>query len=455
MKESFDYDLLVIGGGSGGVRAARMAASFGVRTAIVESAKLGGTCVHRGCVPKKLYVYASHYGEGFHDARAFGWAGTAPSFSWQALQNNKDKEVHRLERLYKKMLEDAGVTIFFDRACLRDEHSVDLEGTAAHQRLRRVTAKNILLATGSRPFVPDFPGKHLVSTSDDIFAQPALPSRIITIGGGYIAVEFAGIFASLGCKSTLVYRGDMFLGRFDSSIATFLKAEMEKKGVKLRFQSEVVCIQRSKDHSLQLVLDRGEQLEADQILCATGRTANTAALGLTKAGLEQDERANIKVDAGFRTNLPSVYALGDVIGRIQLTPVAIAEAMCFVERTFLGKEDKEMDYAFVPTAVFSQPSIGSVGLSEEEAKKRCANIRVYKSAFRSLKYSLGDKPEKCLIKMLVDEDSDRVVGAHMIGPEAGEIIQGIAVALKMGASKKVFDSVVGVHPTLAEEFVSL
>lgn len=455
----YEYDLFVIGAGSGGIRAARSAAKEGARVGIAESNRLGGTCVNRGCVPKKLYVYSSHYQDDFKDSQAYGWSFKQPHFDWEKLQKNKDQELQRLNEVYASLLEESGVDIFYAQACLIDDHTIELEEIErpvfSQDLPQRVHSQKILIATGSRPFVPDFPGRQYVSDSNHVFSQEKLPQRALVVGGGYIALEFASIFTGMGVKTELVYRGELFLVRFDSGIRKFLQKEMQKKNLKLRFQSQVEKIEKEKDASLRVFLDTGEELCTDQVLYATGRIANTKNSGLKDIGVALDQKGNVKVDSNFCTNIPSIYALGDAIGRVQLTPVALAEAAHFVRSQIRGEKLGNMSYEHIPTAVFSQPSIGSVGLSEEEAREKYKDLRVYESEFRTLKHSLSKNTEASFIKLVVRKDDDRVLGAHLVGPEAGEIIQGLAIALKAGATKEDFDSCIAVHPTMAEEFVSL
>ena len=455
MKTSvYDFDLFVVGGGSGGVRAARYAAKSGARVGLAESGQLGGTCVNRGCVPKKLYVYSSHYSEDFADSKGYGWESTKPQFSWHVLQKNKDKEIGRLNQVYAKLLEEAGVKVFYAHASLVDRHSLELQD-AAGLGCKRVTAERILIASGSTPFVPFLPGREYVCNSDDIFMQKELPKKIAVLGGGYIAVEFAGIFSSLGCQTTLLYRGDLFLRGFDESIRCFFQEEMQKKGVDLRFKKQVEKIQKEKDGSLCLFLNDGKKLGVDQAVSAMGRVSNTKGMKLEDAGITLDSSGNIPVDSQFCTNADSIYALGDVIGRVRLTPVAIAEAVYFVRTVFQKEKLPPFNYKCIPTAVFSQPSIGTVGLSEEEAKKEHKDVHVYESSFKELKHTLSGRQERTLIKLIVEGKDGRVLGAHIVGAESGEIIQGLAIALKAGAEKKDFDNTIGVHPTRSEEFVSL
>lgn len=443
----FDFDLFVIGAGSGGVRAARMAAAKGVRVAVAEDRYLGGTCVNVGCVPKKLYAYAAHYGEDFVDARGFGWSSGEPEFEWATLRDNKRQEIERLNGIYRNLLTNAGCTLIDGRATLVDAHTVAVGE-------RRYRAERILLATGGWPFVPDFPGREHVITSNDVFDLPTFPKRMLVVGGGYIAVEFAGIFAGLGATTHQVYRRELFLRGFDREVREFVADEMRKKHVDLRFNSDVERIDRQADGSLLVTLVGGETLVVDCVLYATGREPNVAGLGLENVGVRQRDNGALIVDDCFCTDEPSIYALGDVTDRVQLTPVALAEGMALVEHLY-GDGNRKVDYELIPTAVFCQPNIGTVGLTEEQARERYGDIDVYSSNFRALKHTLSGSDERTLMKMLVDPGSDRVVGVHMVGADAGEIIQGIAVALKAGATKAVFDATIGIHPTAAEEFVTM
>ncbi len=454
----YDYDLFVVGAGSGGVRVARRAARAGIKVGIAEASAFGGTCVNKGCIPKKLYVYSSHYQEDFIDSKGYGWETNdgkpSDKFSWKVLQQNKNQEILRLNGIYRNLLADAGVQIFYAKASLLDEHTLDLQDVV-DQSHRKISSEKILIVTGSLPKIPSIPGEEYLSSSDHIFFQEKLPERIVILGGGYIAVEFAGIFSSLGVETKLLYRGDLFLRGFDGSIRRFFYEEMQKKGISLHFQTSLLAVKKQKNNSLLLSLEDGSSITTDQVLSATGRTANTKGIGLERVGVEMNSNNSLKVDEQFCTNIPSVYALGDVIGRIQLTPVAIAEAMYFVRTTILKEKIRPFSYENIPTTIFSQPSIGTVGLSEEEAKKRDYNVKVYKNNFQELKHTLSGRSERSLVKLIVDGEEGRVLGAHMVGREAGEIIQGIAVALKAGATKKDFDDTIGVHPTCAEEFVTL
>ncbi|MDX1383471.1 MAG: glutathione-disulfide reductase [Thermoanaerobaculia bacterium] len=439
-------DLFVIGAGSGGVRAARMAAAAGATVAIAEEARLGGTCVNVGCVPKKLLVYAAHFRDEVEDAAGFGWRATLPPFDWPTLIHNKDAEIERLNGIYRRLLLDAGVRILAGRARLdaRDRVVVGSE---------TVTAARVLLATGGRPRRPDIPGAELGLVSDDVFALASQPRRIVIVGGGYIAVEFAGVFEGLGSEVTLVYRGDRILRGFDTDLRDGLTEALLGRGIELRTERHVAALRRAAD-GIVATLDDGAVVEADAVLFAIGRDPNTSGIGLDAAGVELDAGGAIRVDALSETSAPGIYAIGDCTDRMNLTPVAIAEAMAFVDTVYRDRP-RGMDYENVPTAVFSQPCLATVGLTEGDARERLGAVDVYRSRFRPLKATLSGSTERTLVKLVVDRASDRVVGAHMLGPDAAEIIQGIAVAIKAGASKAEFDATVGIHPTTAEEFVTL
>ncbi|MBV1786481.1 glutathione-disulfide reductase [Marinobacterium sp. D7] len=443
----FDYELFVIGAGSGGVRAGRMAAAKGVRVAIAEDLYLGGTCVNVGCVPKKLYVYASHYAESFHEARGFGLLAEDVSFDWSVLRDHKKSEIARLNGIYGNLLRNSGCDIIDGRARISGAHSVEVAG-------KTYTTERILVATGGWPFIPEFPGSEYAISSNEVFDLEQFPKRVIVVGGGYIAVEFAGIFAGLGAHTELLYRGDMILRGFDNEVREFTAQEIAKKGVKLNLNADIVKIEKLGDGALAAELADGRVLEADQILYATGRTPKTQGLGLEQIGVELSKSGAVVVNDNFQSSVPSVYAIGDVIDRVQLTPVALAEGMALVRHLY-ADGDARVDYELIPTAVFCQPNIGTVGLSEEQAAERYAKVDVYRSEFRALKHTISGSDERTLMKMIVDSETDRVLGVHMVGAEAGEIIQGIAVALKAGATKAVFDSTIGIHPTAAEEFVTM
>jgi glutathione reductase (NADPH) len=441
-----DYDLFVIGAGSGGVRAARMAAGFGARVAVAEDRYMGGTCVNVGCVPKKLYVYASEFGKSFQDARGFGWDSSRPAFIWETLRDNKKTEISRLNAIYRNLLSGVEADLIDGTGHIIDAHTVAVGE-------QRYTAQHILIATGGWPHIPEFPGSEHAISSNEIFDLDSFPQRLVIVGGGYIAVEFAGIFNGLGAQVTQLYRGPLFLRGFDSDIRTHAAQEIAKAGVDLRFETNVEAISQGAD-SLRVELTDGSILEADAVLYATGRKANLQDLGLENVHVELSEFGTIVVDDEFRTSEPSIFALGDVTGGMELTPVALAEGMSFARRQFGGMET-EVDYDFIPTAVFCQPNIGTVGFTEDEARAKFGHIRLFKSTFRPMKHTLGGRDEKTFMKLIVDKASDRVVGVHMMGPDAGEIMQGIAIALRAGATKATFDSTIGIHPTAAEEFVTM
>ena len=456
---AYDYDLFVIGAGSGGVRAARVSAALGAKVAIAEERYLGGTCVNVGCVPKKLFVYGAHFGEDFDDARNFGWRSEAAAFDWRTLRDNKTREVERLGALYRRLLEDSGVALFGARASIVGAPGAPVVRVDG----RTVTARHILVATGSWPRVPEFPGSDLVITSNEAFHLPRFPARALVLGGGYIAVEFAGIFAGLGARTILAYRGDLLLRGFDEGVRRLVVEEMRERGVDVRMPARIAAVELiGRGPARRCVFTDGTAVEVDLVLAATGRAPASDALGLESAGVRLAADGAIPVDDQYRTNVPRILAVGDVIGRAQLTPVAIAEGACVAHNLFGGKEERgemgemrRVDYATIPTAVFCQPNIGSVGPTEAAAKRRIANLRVYESIFRPLKHTLSGRRERSLTKLLVDGDSDRVVAAHMCGADAGEIIQGVAVAINAGATKRHFDATIAIHPTAAEEFVTM
>ena len=445
----YDYDLFVIGAGSGGVRAARFSANYGARVAIAEDLFMGGTCVNVGCIPKKLFVYAAHFHEDFADSAAYGWtAGAAGDrgFDWRTLVDNKDTEISRLNGIYERLLGNAGVEIVNGRATLVDAHTVAVNG-------KQYTAENILVATGGWPVVPDIPGKEHVVTSTEAFYLEELPKRAIIVGGGYIAVEFSGIFNGVGVDTTLMYRGPLFMRGFDSDVRTHLADEMSKKGVDIRFSTNIASIEKTAS-GLVATCEDGSTVEADLIMYATGRAPKVAGLGLEELGVALADNGAVIVDDYFKSSVESIYAIGDVIDRMQLTPVALAEGMA-VAKTLFHDEPTKANYEHIATAVFSQPPVGTVGLTEEEARERHGDVAIFKSTFRALKHTLTGRDEQTLMKMIVDKQTDRVLGVHMVGADAGEILQGIAVALKAGATKAVFDSTIGIHPTSAEEFVTM
>lgn len=444
-----EFDLFVIGAGSGGVRAARFAAQYGAKVAVAESRYLGGTCVNVGCVPKKLLVYGSHYGEDFEQAAHYGWQVEDARFDWATLIENKNHEIARLNEVYRQLLDGAGVRILEGHARIIDSNTVEVSG-------ERYRVKQLLIATGSWPQRPDIPGAELGITSNEAFFLPALPRRVVVVGGGYIAVEFAGIFRGCGAKVRLVHRGELFLRGFDGGLREQLRTELSQKGIALDFGVSPTRLDRCADGSLTVTLDDGRVLEADCVLFATGRRPMLDGLGLENLPpLARDARGYLQVDDAYRTNVPSVSAIGDVIGRVALTPVALAEGMALARRLFKPEHFRPVDYDGIPTAVFSQPNLATVGLSEEAARAAGHRLRIFESRFRPMKLTLTDSAERCYLKLVVDADSDRVLGCHLLGPEAGEIIQGLAVALKAGATKRIFDDTLGIHPTLAEEFVTM
>ena len=449
--QTFDFDLFVIGGGSGGVRAARMAGQRGARVGLAEAADMGGTCVNVGCIPKKLYSYAAHFAESFEESHGFGWDGAAPTFNWETLKTNRAKEIKRLNSIYDQLLTGAGVKVITGWAKLVDAHTVDVDG-------QRVTAKNILIATGGKASVPDIEGKEHVSTSDDMFDLSPFPKRLLVVGAGYIACEFASIFNGLGAHVTQVHRGDKVLTGFDDDVRSFIAAEMAKAGVQFKFKTEVEAVSKQPDGLHVRFKGSDQTVVVDTVLSATGRVANVSGLGLGAISVDLSPAGAIKVDEQYQTSVPSIYALGDVTARVQLTPVALGEAMVFVDHLFgpaAGKASRSMSYDFIPTAVFSHPNIGTVGFSEEAARKEFGNVTVYRSDFKALKHTLSGSTERTLMKLIVDEATDRVVGLHMVGADAGEVVQGFAVAMKAGATKAIFDSTIGIHPTAAEEFVTM
>ncbi|MGH8688511.1 MAG: glutathione-disulfide reductase [Burkholderiales bacterium] len=439
----FDFDLFTIGGGSGGVRASRFAATYGARVAVAEPGRFGGTCVNVGCIPKKLFAYAAHYREDIEVARSFGWTTGEPRFDWRTLLANKDREIARLNGVYESALVKAGVRILRSRATLVDAHTVEAGG-------RRYTAKHILVATGSWPQMPGIPGRELAITSNEAFSLAELPRRALVVGGGYIALEFASIFNGLGVRTTLAYRGPRLLRGFDDDVRERIGEEMRRKGVDVRLESNPAKLAPG----IRVTYEDGATQDVDLVMFATGRKPNTAGLGLEAAGVRLDAVGQVAVDAYSKSSVDSIHAIGDVTHRMNLTPVATAEGM-WLARTLFRGEPTPVDHANVPTAVFSDPNVATVGLSEEAARRSHAAVEVYKSSFRALKLSLGAGEERTFMKLVVDAGSQRVLGAHMIGPDAGEVIQGIAIAVKLGATKAQFDATIGIHPTAAEEFVTM
>ena len=445
---AYDFDLYVIGAGSGGVRAARFAAGFGAKVAVAESRYLGGTCVNVGCVPKKLLVYGAHFADDFEHASGFGWTPGEATFDWATLIANKDREINRLNGIYRNLLVNSGVALHEGHAKIVDPHTVEING-------ERHSAKHILIATGGWPVVPDIPGREHAISSNEAFFLKELPKRVLVVGGGYIAVEFAGIFQGLGAQTTLLYRGDLFLRGFDGAVRKHLQEELSKRGMDLQFNAGIERIEKLADGSLQATLTDGRELAADCVFYATGRRPMLDNLGLENTGVKLDAKGFVVVDELYQTTEPSILALGDVIGRVQLTPVALAEGMAVARRLFKPEQYHPVDYKMIATAVFSTPNIGTVGLSEEEARKAGFDVVVFESRFRPMKLTLTESQERTLMKLVVDGKTDKILGCHMVGPDAGEIVQGLAIALKAGATKRHFDETIGVHPTAAEEFVTM
>ena len=442
----YDYDLFVIGAGSGGVRAARMSGGFGAKVAIAEDRYLGGTCVNVGCIPKKLFVYAAHYAEDFHDAAGYGWQVSEPVFDWNTLLKNKNNEISRLNGIYENLLKRNNVVLYNGRAVLAGPNTVRING-------KSISAERILVATGGWPHIPDIPGREHVISSNEAFFLETLPASVVIVGGGYIAVEFAGIFHGLGVDTTLVYRRDLFLRGFDGEMREFLAEQMRAKGINLLFNTRIGAIERRDGRYLVSSPD-AETMTTDLILYATGRRPNTTDLGLETAGVKLNDKGAVVVDDEYRSSVPSIYAIGDVTDRMNLTPVATAEGTALANNLF-NNQSRRVDYRDIPTCIFSQPNLGTVGLTEEQARQEYSNVDIYKSRFTSLKHTLTGNSDKTLMKMIVDRDSDRVLGVHMVGADAGEIIQGIGIALKAGATKATFDATIGIHPTAAEEFVTM
>ncbi|MBM10061.1 MAG: glutathione-disulfide reductase [Magnetovibrio sp.] len=442
----YDYDLIVIGAGSGGVRASRFASlKYGKRVAVVEKNRVGGTCVMRGCVPKKLLVYGAHFAETFQDAQGYGWSYHNVDFSWSKLIEAKETELNRLEMVYHRLLKDAGVDELMGTGTLIDAHTVDVDGT-------KFTAEHILLAMGGWPRMPDIPGISNVITSNEALELEELPKQIAIVGGGYIAVEFAGIFNALGVDVRLIIRRENVLRGFDSEVCATLRDEMTKKGIDIISERKVISIaQNNKKVALQL--DQGDQVDSDLVMYATGRRPNTANLGLEEVGVKLSDKGAIIVDAYSNTAIDSIYAIGDATDRINLTPVALHEGMAVTQTLYEGTPTA-VDYTNVPSAVFSQPPVCSVGMTESEARQQ-NDIDVYKSNFKPMLHTLSGRDERTMMKLIVARQSDKVLGVHMVGPDAPEVIQGFAVALKSGATKAQFDATIGIHPTAAEEFVTM
>lgn len=444
---AFDYDLFVIGAGSGGVRASRIAASLGARVAVAEERYFGGTCVNVGCVPKKLFSYAAHFADDFADSRGFGWNATRPDFDWSTLVKNKDNEIKRLNGIYKSLLDQAGVTVYQSRARISGPNTVQVDG-------QEVRAQYILIAVGGWPWKPDYPGHEHAITSNEVFYLERLPEAIVIQGGGYIAVEFASIFARLGCDTTLLYRGERLLRGFDDEVRQFITAQLQHD-MNVILQDDIASVVKdNQNNKLKISLKSGTELVADQVMAATGRRAMTEDLGLNTVAVQTRSNGSIVVDAQFRTGEDSIYAVGDVIDRLQLTPVALAEGE-FVARSLFSKGKAAPDYNNVATAVFCHPNLATVGLSEEQALAAGKNLDIYVTATRPLKHTLSGRDERAFIKLVVERETDRVLGVHIVAQDAGELVQGFAVALNCGATKADFDRTIGIHPTLAEEVVTM
>lgn len=444
---AYDFDLFVIGAGSGGVRASRMAAGFGAKVAVAEDTFLGGTCVNVGCVPKKLFVYGSHVAEEVHGAAGYGWRIPSAEFDWPTLRDNKTREIQRLNGIYRNMLINAGVTLLDGRATIVDPHTVAVNG-------QQYSAERILVATGGWPKIPDIPGAEHMISSNEAFYLDTFPQRVVVLGGGYIAVEFAGIFNGLGADTELVYRGPLFLRGFDQEVREFTAKEVAQKGVKLSFNTNIERIDKLASGEFKVQLTDGSERVVDCVMAATGRAPKTAGLGLENTAVKFNQDGSLVVNDDYQTDEPSIYAIGDVIGGLELTPVALAEGMALA-KTLYNNEPTRVDYDNIATAVFCQPGIATVGVTEEQAVERGLRLRIYTSSFRPMKYTLSGLPERTFMKLIVDDASDRVIGCHMVGPDAGEIIQGLAVAIKAGATKTDFDNTIGIHPTAAEEFVTM
>lgn len=445
-SHKFDYDYFVIGAGSGGTRSARIAAGHGAKVGIAEGRHFGGTCVNVGCVPKKLLSYASDYGPAFEDAKGFGWEVSKPIFNWQTLIDNKNKEINRLNNIYKTMLQKSGADVFEENAHFVDEHTLQVGD-------KTITADKILIATGGKPRHPKYDGAEHAIVSDDAFFLPQLPEHIVIEGGGYIGVEFAHIFHGLGVKVTIIHRGNQILRGFDQDMRDFLAKEMEKQDITLILESNITKIKKNND-KFTVKTDKNHEIDCDLVFSAIGRIANTENLGLKELGIELKFNGAICANEQFQTNIPHIYAVGDVIDRLELTPVALAEGHALAD-TLFNKKNRDVSYNFIPTAIFSHPPIGTVGLTEQEAKDKGHSIEVFLSDFKPMRHTLSGRDERTLMKLIVDKETDIVLGAHMCGLDAPEIMQGIGIALKMGATKADFDATIGIHPTSAEEFVTM
>jgi len=443
----FDFDLFVIGAGSGGVRAARIAAGHGARVGICESSRVGGTCVIRGCVPKKLLSYAAHFHEEFEDAAGYGWEVGESRFNWSRLIANKDREIDRLNNVYLGLLENSGVKLFPHHGKMISPHEVQVGDET-------ISADKILIATGGRPWVPEIPGAELGITSDEAFHLEALPKSVVVVGGGFIACEFAGIFNGLGSKVVQIYRGEQILRGFDHDVQDTLAAEMQKKGIGIRLKTNVTELIRGADGPITIKLDDGSELQAETVMFATGRVPNVRGLGLRDADVHASPGGMIPVNEFSQTNLPNVFAVGDVTNRVNLTPVALMEGHAFADTEF-GGNPRPVNHGFVPSAVFSHPPVATVGFSEKEAAVHYGELDVYKSVFTPMKHTLSGRQEKTMMKLLVQASTDKVVGLHVVGMDAPEIVQGFAVAIKSGLTKQQFDLTIGIHPTAAEELVTM
>ena len=441
-----NYDMIVIGGGSGGVRAARMASMHNKKVALLENKDLGGTCVNLGCIPKKLFSYAAHFSESFEESFGFGWSHKGSNFEWQNLIKNKNHEINRLNQIYQKLLEDNGVKIIKERASFIDSNTIK---AGANQ----LTGKKIIIATGGSPNRPNFSHDDRIITSDEAFHLKTLPKTITLVGGGYIALEFASIFNGLGCDTNLIYRGPLFLKGFDTECRNFLLDQMIKKGINVLFNCEVSKID-NRPERLVLTTTKSHKINSDLVMFATGRTPKTEGLELEKLGIELDSDNAIIIDENYRTNINNIFAIGDVTNRINLTPVAINEAMVLIDYLY-GKKDKKVNYNNVPSAIFTLPNFATVGLSEDVAIEMGLQIKIFIANFKQLKHTLTKSEERCFMKLVVNSENDKIIGAHMVGTDAGEQIQGIAVAIKSGATKSDFDQTIGIHPTSAEEWVTM
>jgi len=441
-----NFDLIVLGGGSGGVACARRAAKYGARVALIEEKQMGGTCVHRGCIPKKLLVYASHFSNDFEDAAGYGWKVDGAKLDWEALLKAKNDELNRLENIYRDLLNESGVTILDGRGVFSDVHRVEVNGEF-------YCADTVLIATGGWPFIPDIPGRELAISSNEALELSSLPDRIVIVGGGYIACEFACIFNGLNVETILIHRSDMILRGFDRETCEVCFEEIKQSGVDFRLNTEVAEI-KSIETGLSITTSSGEQIETDKILMATGRVPNTKDLHLKKVGVEINEKGAVLVGPDSKTTTSHIYAIGDCTDRVNLTPVAIHEGRCLAE-TIFNNNYQIPDYKNIPTAIFTQPEVGTVGMSEEEAKSNNSSVDIYKTRFRPLKHTLTGRSETIFMKLVVDSLSDRVLGGHMVGEGAGELSQLLGVAIKVGATKEQFDQTVAVHPTASEEFVTM